>query len=310
MSIRQIGIVNQVLSTIARGYKNPAYVAEYLFPTVYVEKEGVSVPVFSADEFLLYETERAPRADSNVMTPESDSTIDIVLKEHDLVRPVDYREEAASMFNRSKQAARKVTDSLRLKHEMECASLAQDATKYPSGHKIALSSGSYLEELSAPTRLIKEGKEVIADTIGIEPNTMIIGSRPWATFTEHPDILSRMSATNTKIMTEELAAQMLEISKVKVGRATYRLRNGQKVRIWDNSIILAYVPENDGTRSEEEPSFGYTLRLEGKDMVIDEYPSNGGKVNNVRCTDIRKSAILGADAGYLITNVTSTGFTW
>jgi hypothetical protein len=39
------------------------------------------------------ETERAIRARSNVMTPDDIDSIDVVLREHDLAYPVDYREQ-------------------------------------------------------------------------------------------------------------------------------------------------------------------------------------------------------------------------
>lgn len=312
MSVRQIGIVNQVLTNVTRGYRNPGFIAESLFPTVLVDKEGVTVPKFGKDSFKVYNTERAPRADSNVMTPSKDGSIDIVLKEHDLVYPVDYREQQAAMYNRNVRAAKTVKDSLLLTHEKTCADLATDVSQYGVSHKLALSSGSQLENITSPSRLFKEGVEAIRSDIGVHPNTIIFGGKPWATFAEHPEVLARLSATGLKVLTEQLAAELLEIPKVKVGRAVYVTDGGQSVDIWGNVVILAYVPDSateDG-RSEEEPSYGYTFRLRDKAMVVDEYPSVGGKVNNVRCTDIRKAAILGADAAFLFTNVTGDGFSW
>ncbi len=311
MSVRQIGIVNQVLTNIARGYRNAQLIAEFLFPTVYVEKEGVIVPKFGRDAFKIYKTERAPRADSNTMTPTPDGTIDIVLKEHDLSYPVDYREQAAAMYNRNSRAAKTVTDALLLAHEKSCADIALNTANYASGNKLALSTGSQLENMSAPVLMFQDGKEAVRSVIGIKPNTVVFGAKPWKTFSEHPSILERLAMTGTKILTEELAAQILQVKTVKIGEAVYDTDGGVQTDIWGNNILLAYVPESQSAdeRSEYEPSYGYTFRHQDTAMVVDEYPSAGGKVNNVRCTDVRKAAIVGADAGYLITNVTGSGFT-
>ncbi|MBC0140984.1 hypothetical protein FSJ22_024730, partial [Escherichia coli] len=53
---------------------------------------------------------------------------------------------------------------------------------------------------------------------------------------------------------------------------------------------------------ENEPSFGYTLRRKGM-PVADKYDGAGGKVKYCRYTDIYKVAVVGGDAGYLITGI-------
>lgn len=311
MSVRQIAIVNQVLTNIARGYRNAELIAESLFPTVYVDKEGIEVPLFGRDAFKIYQTERAPRADSNVMTPTADGSLPLVLKEHDLAYPVDYREQAAAMYNRTVRAAKTVTNSLLLSHEKTCADIAQNVANYASTNKLVLSTGSQLENMSAPVLMFADGMEAVRAQIGIKPNKVVFGAKPWKTFSQHPAILDRLAMTGTKILTEELAAQILEVKEVKVGRAVYDTDRNVKTDIWGNVIILAYVPESQTAdeRSEYDPSFAYTFRHREAAMVVDEYPSKDLKTSYVRCTDVRKAAIVGADAGFLFSNVTGTGFT-
>jgi hypothetical protein len=50
-----------------------------------------------------------------------------------------------------------------------------------------------------------------------------------------------------------------------------------------------------------EPSYGYTFRKKNK-PVVDTYVTNGGKVQLIRNTDLFDLKIVGADAGYLVTN--------
>ena len=51
-------VVDPVLTSIARGYKNAAFIGERIFPIVLTDKEGVTVPTFGKSAFVEYDTER------------------------------------------------------------------------------------------------------------------------------------------------------------------------------------------------------------------------------------------------------------
>lgn len=59
---------------------------------------------------------------------EKTGKLDTVLNEHDLAAPVDYREQAESMFNEEAKAIRRVTSGVNLKRELYAARLAHDKT--------------------------------------------------------------------------------------------------------------------------------------------------------------------------------------
>ena len=61
--------VNAYLSKIARGYKNSTLIAENLFPVIESELEKIDIFEFNKEAFQIYETERAIRANSNVISP-------------------------------------------------------------------------------------------------------------------------------------------------------------------------------------------------------------------------------------------------
>ena len=60
--LKQLRIVDPVLTNIARGYRNAQFIGEALFPVVSVDKEGATIPKFGKEAFRLWETERAIRA--------------------------------------------------------------------------------------------------------------------------------------------------------------------------------------------------------------------------------------------------------
>ena len=132
--------VNAYLSKVARGYTNSAFIAENLFPVIDSELEKVDIFEFNKEAFQVYDTERSIRANSNVISPKGFNKKTTTLTEHDLAYPIDYREEEESKVVKLQlHATNVVTEGLKLKHEKQCADLAQNVDSYDSTNKIILS---------------------------------------------------------------------------------------------------------------------------------------------------------------------------
>jgi hypothetical protein len=113
-------------------------------------------------------------------------------------------------------------------------------------------------------------------------------------------ILDRIKYTEHSVMSEELLRQLLDFPNLYVGKAVFVNDAGLFVDVWQDNMILAYVPEQNQNvaRNVYEPSFAYTLRKSGF-PVVDKYVE-GGKVSIVRNTDIFVPKIVGPDAAFLI----------
>lgn len=131
--------INAYLSEIARGYGNNSFIADKLFPTIPSEKEKIDIFEFNKEAFQIYDTERAIRANSNVISPKGFNKHSATLKEHDLAYPIDYREEEeAEKIKLQVHATNVVTQGLYLKHEKQCAELAQNPDNYAVSNKSSL----------------------------------------------------------------------------------------------------------------------------------------------------------------------------
>ena len=129
--------INAYLSEVARGYRNNELIAHNLFPTIESELEKIDIFEFNKEAFKVHDTERAIRANSNVISPEGFTKHSATLTEHDLAYPIDYREEnEAKKVKLQIHATNVVTQGLQLKHEKQCADLAQDPNSYSSDNKI------------------------------------------------------------------------------------------------------------------------------------------------------------------------------
>ncbi|CAM3724743.1 hypothetical protein [Xenorhabdus thuongxuanensis] len=300
-------IVDPVLTSVARGYKNAAFIGEHIFPVVEMEKEGATVPTFGKSAFVEYDTERAVGANSNVLVREKGSSLDIVLNEHDLAAAVDYREKAESLFNEEAKAIRRSTNGVNLKRELYAARLAQDPKVYLKDSVKRLADNErWVGGTGSPIQVIEAGIERVRTAIGVRPNLMTMGASVMSLLKFHPEIQAAIGANERKRITTEILKDLFQIPNVIVGEpvSTPNLKK-EPVDVWGDNLMLHYVsPPQTGVESadEYEPSFGYTFRRKGM-PVADKYEGVGGKVNYCRYTDIYKVAVVGGDAGYLITNI-------
>ena len=302
--------INAYLSEVARGYSNNAFVAQYLFPTIYSEKEKIDIFQFNKEAFNIYDTERAIRANSNVISPQGFSKHTTTLTEHDLSYPIDYREEQeAEKVKLQIHATNVVTNGLQLKHEKQCADLVQDPNNYSNSNKIILSGTSCFDnDASDPIGVVDDAKDAISKKIAQDPNTMVIGQDAWKVLKRHPKLEKLLDDNKTKLVTLDILKQIFEVENIVIGKSIFADASGNFVRIWGDNIVLAYVPNLGSSRTEYDPSFAYTVRKKDA-LQIDEYTKEGNKVKYIRATDIYTPFLVGAEAGYLISNVKSQGVT-
>ena len=300
--LSKLRIVDPVLTNLATGYTNEQLVGSVLLPFAGIEKEAGKIPLFGKEAFRLYLTERALRARSNRISPDDIDTADFALDEHDLEYPIDYREDAESAFPLQSHAVHVVSEAIRLRHEKMVADITQTPATYPTGNKIALSGTSQFTHAdSDPEGVVDDAKAAIRGKIVRDPNTMVIGYSSWRALKRHPKLKAILSDTRPRLVQLADLREIFEIDNIVIGRSVYAGANDAFADMWGDNIVLAYVPgAAGGARSAYDPSFGYTLRKRGNPTV--DTRTEDGKLELIRNTDIFRPYVLGADAGYLISD--------
>lgn len=299
--LSKLRVVDPVLTNLATGYSNEQFVGDQLMPFVLVDKEGGKIPLFGKEHFKVYSTERALRAKSNRINPEDIGEVDVALDEHDLEYPIDYREDAESAFPLQARATNTVVEGIRLRHEVMVAEMVQNPASYSVGNKIALSGASrFTDDTSDPEGVVSDAKAAVRAKIVKEPNTMVIGYATWRVLKRHPKLKAILSDTRSRLVQLADLREIFEIENIVIGRAVKANDAGVTTDIWGDNMVLAYVPKASGGHSPYEPSFGYTLRKKGNPVV--DTRTEDGKIELIRNTDIFRPFLLGADAGYLISD--------
>lgn len=293
-------VVDAILTNLSLGYRQQKFIGEQIMPVVPVDKEGVQIPTYGKASFVEYETRRAPRAASNVITVDDAEMLPVVLEEHDLAAGVDYRERRESMFNERQKATRKVTHAVQLKQELQIARLVQNKSSYHSALHKDLSSGKQWHEGDAtPIQDIEAAKESVRSQCGEKPNVLVLGASVYSKLKFNPGLIAQLGESSLKILTMEHLKLLFEVDEIIVGESIVS-PDGKRINdIWGKFASLIVRPDIiEHGNDETQQAFGYTLRLEGHPFV-DRYDVEGGKIERVRYTDIRKSAVVGGSCGYL-----------
>jgi len=307
MSLAQKRIVDPVLTSLARGFSQPNLVASQLFPDVGVDKEGGKVPLFNKEAFRIYNTERAIRANSNVISPDGINTVSYSLTEHDIAYPMDYREVSEDIRNLKIYATHVTTETIKLRLEKQVADLVQNLASFPTGNKVTLAAGDkFNNSASDPVAIFETAKEAVRKKIAKRPNVAILGASSYSALKNHPAILDKIRYTQHAVITPQLLSALLDIPFLFVGEAVYSDDADVFNDVWSDNVVLAYVPVKspNAERSLYEPSFGYTFKKKNF-PIVDVYSGEGNKVEFIRNTNIFQPLIVGSDAGYLINDTNS-----
>lgn len=308
--------VSVPLTTLASGYRPDGLIGEQVFPVVRSVTQGGKIPVFGKDAFKIYETLRARGAKSNRAGMSADTWKTFYCEEHDLAIPLDKRELDAlknlpgdatlkALFNLQNRQRRRVQWNLKLELEKVIADDVQNTNNYSTGNKLALANSTCWSETgSSPDENIEAGREAIRSKIGRYPNTLILGSDAYAQLKFHAAYTEKMKLTSDKVVRPELIAQIHDLDRVIIGQSMGLDADENFVDLWSDNAILCYIPKT-ATPEIDEPSFGYTIKPGFSSTpypYVDIFTEEGGKIVNVRCTDMYDTLMIMADAGYLISN--------
>lgn len=302
--VYELRTVDPVLTTLAQGYINSKYVANYLFPIVEVNKPKGRIPIFGKSSFLERTTERAMGSHSNRIPLTDFELIEFETQERDVEMAIDYLEEEQvnDFYKYEQYTTLQLSDILELNRELEAAKIATNPANYPTQNKIILDQSSAFNYGGMANDIIREAISRVRNSIGVRPNTMIISYSTYNALNQDISINDKLKYSGATTVNTKIIADFFEIRTVKVASSVFSPDGETFENIWGNNLIIAFVDESEpSNRSEFNPSFGYTLRRRGM-PEIDTYYENGGKIKVIRNTDNYCIKITSPQAACLVAN--------
>lgn len=302
-------VVDPILSQHARGFRQPGLVWSALFPSAPVSAYGGQVIEFGKESFRLYNTRRAPGgAVKRIQFGHSGKPYAIVPNALEGLVPIEHMTDANAVpgINLAARAVNVVLRSVNLGLESDAATLARNAANYDAQHKLALVGGtsSWGVATTKPSADIETAKEAIADSIGIEPNTVVLSRKAFNKLKQHPEIIERTKYTSIQSLTTELLQTLWDIERVVVAGA--KVASGAADTfgdVWGSDVIVAYASLGSPVGANvEEPSYGYMYTIDGHPLVEQPYYDPTHKAWVYPTAYDASPQISGMSAGYLIQN--------
>jgi hypothetical protein len=304
MNTAQARVVDPILSTHARGYRNAEFIGHMLFPIVDIPVRGMRVIRFGKESFRMMNTRRAPGAETaRVQYGYASDPVALAQDSLEGVVPWENMEEASKVpgINLASGSIEMVLDLIGLGREHAIAQLARNPANYGANNKLALAGADkWSDDASDPSKDIEAAKEQVRRRIGRYPNLLTLGPDVFNALKNHPKIKEQFKYTSSDSLTAEMLAKYFNIEKVIVGQAVFLAENASDDAdaqdVWGNDAILSYTPKGSNYRI---PSFGYTYRLNGHPLVEKPYDERNRKSWIYPVTEDWSPELVGAEAGFL-----------
>lgn len=304
-------VVNPILSTVARGYRNENYVGMALFPYVPVQQRGGKIITFNKEAWRQYNLARAPG--SNVKRINVGfSGSDYALAQHALEGqlPIEIMDEAQAVpgIDMASTTILTTQDIINLRLEIAQADMATTLANYAASNKVTLSGTSQWSDYtnSNPLTDVVAARNAIRKVTGKRPNTMVMGADVWEIVQFHPKLIAAATLGGSLMMSEpvsglstEQVARVFGVQQLLVGDAIKLDASDAAVDVWGKDVVLAYT-EVASLQSRGTPSYGYTYRLQNYPLVENGYYENSSRSWIYPVIDEVAPVIAGAEAGYLI----------
>lgn len=266
--------VNAALSQISIAFANAdgSYIADRVFPFVYVDKQSDIYAKYGRGAFFAdggAAMVRAPgtNAAETGFTVDLTNTFFCLNFAIGMPIPVELRGNADAVFDLDMDATRLVTQMQLIRRERAFAVDFMGGSVWTgssTGSDIAVANKWSDYGASDPIGDIRTQIRSVQLKTGNKPNKLVMGQIVWDRLADHPDLIDRIkggaTTGNPAIAQQALLAQILGLEEVLVGSAVYNSADeNQSVSnafIMDDDALLIYTPRTPGRLM---PSAGYTF---------------------------------------------------
>lgn len=300
------------LTGIAIAYRNEAFIAESVLPSLPVSKQEFRWNKHAlGDGFSLPSTLVGRKGEPNkvefAVTETAGLTKDYGLDD-DI--PLADVQNADARYNPIDYAVMRTTELIELDREQRVATAVFNAASYPAANKSTLSGTSQWSDFtnSDPIGAIMD-LALENNSVYMRPNIAVMGSEVWQKLSRHPKILEAVKSTGGAIVngiaSRQAVAQLFELEELLIGKARLNsAKKGQAVtltRAWGKHALFAY--RNRLATPQAGLTFGFTARwgtrIAGQEQRTDIGLRGGVRV---RVGESVEEIIAANDVAYLFTN--------
>lgn len=239
--------VDPMLTNVAIAYKNDAYIAEQLLPTLPVARQTGKHFIYDRGRFRNVPNKRGTGAPSNEVTLTLTTGTPFFCEDHALKQfvPDEDVENAITPTDPYQDATENVSELHLVSREIETATLLTSTANLTQNTTLSGTSQWSDFSNSDPIKDIRTGKQTVHSAIHQNPNTLIMGRQVWDKLIDHPAFLERVKYSQLGVMTADLMARIFEVDRILVGAAGKNTategQTDSMSYIWGKDAVLAYI---------------------------------------------------------------------
>jgi len=258
--------VDTLLTNISIAYTNEEYIADKIFPIVYVQKQSDLIASYDKHDFLSAVMQPyIPGTEGARSGYKVDTSRSYFCKGWKLGKLItdDQVANQDAPFNAFADAAAYLREQAQLRWELEFANnffAASKGWQDKTGGTDFVQWSNYAG--SNPISDLRLMGDLIRQKTARKHNTTVFSKQVWDTLVDHPLIVDRLKYTTKDSITPDMLARLVGYERTLIGSAIYApniedTANANAVsEIWGKHVLLAHVAPRP---SLQMPTAGYTF---------------------------------------------------
>ena len=237
MSTNRYLVNDPILTGFSLAYKNSAYIADLLLPSLAVDKQSGKHFVYDKGRFRVNDNLRGAGARSKEVTHNISSSSAYFCEDHALKEFVtdEDRDNAVPPADPFQDATENVTEMHMVAKEVEAAGILTSTSVLSQNTTLSGTSQWSDFSNSDPIADIRTGKQTIHASIHVDPNTLVLGKQVWDKLIDHPALIERIKYSQFGAVTEDIVARILGVERLIIGAA------GKNGAVEGQSDSMSYI---------------------------------------------------------------------
>jgi hypothetical protein len=301
-------IVDKLLTNVSNGIFPVGYVADKVLPSLVVKQKSGLIGAYGNNHLRLSDDLIGGRAQARRADPITRSSATYLLETHALegvVTADDYM-NVEQPYDAEADETAGLTHLVLTNKERAFASTLFSTTVFTG--RVTTPGTKYGNSLSDPLADFKTAQNAIVDSVGMQPNAVVMSRKVFNVLKYHPQLADVLGFKYNQAgtLTELDIANALNVEQVIVANAPYNsAKEGQAdsiAQIWADSILF-YVKPSEAAKYQI--SLGYSMKASGAlgrevfKYDLDNPPGSTGII----VQDTYQCKIINAGAGYLLNSV-------
>lgn len=259
--------IDQYLSNLSIAYMNElsSYIADRVFPVVYVNKQSDKYPIYEKDYWFMDEAQK--RA---VLTESAGGGYELATPGTYYCDEIGYHKDipdqdiwnADDVFDLEDEAVEFIIEKFRIRRERDWASTYFATGVWGTDWTGGVNFDAWDGASATPIADVELAKRTIKQSIGIVPNCLVVSEKVHSTLINDSSVLDRYKYTQAGVITEDLLAKVFQVKKYVVAGAIYAANKEGDTEDMDYIVnetdaLLVFAQERPAKR---RPSGGYTFR--------------------------------------------------